>query len=372
MPFTPFGLYSKGHSDLSSFCTKICGYLGALYALRALLQACLPPINSLVDTTIHIDNLGVVQRSSNAPFLIQQYLLLDWDIFNKATQVRHSIHGVIKVQHVKSHQDHNTNTPETLPLPARLNILVDAGTHQAYTDCPSFCQTPFLPTTPVALVINNNLITSNHLSSTSLAYYTPIMSMYFKEKHCWSKETFLSIDWLTSDKEYKRLPTGRRLASFKLQNRLWPTYSVLHQWKPAHSPTCPRCCLDPETHNHVLCCPQAQTTWLQQWCTVVTILKSTLKTPCPIYNTLEHGIRSWQEGDPDPQWPFPLPSNSDPIEQVIFLAYTKQSSIGWSHTLSGHLCLHWGAAMFTYMQYRAPYNTFKPTQLVRTLIQTLC
>ena len=29
---------AKGHSDLSSFCTKICGYLGALYALRALLQ----------------------------------------------------------------------------------------------------------------------------------------------------------------------------------------------------------------------------------------------------------------------------------------------------------------------------------------------
>ena len=246
-------------------------------------------MNSPVYTTIHIDNLGVVQRSSNTPFSIQQCLLPDWDIFNEATQVRHSIPGVIKVQHVKSHQDHDTNTPETLPLPARLNILADAGTHQAYTDCPTFCKTPFLPSTPVALVINSNLITSNHLSSASVAYYTPIMSKYFQEKHRWSEETFLSIDWLASDREYKRLPTGRRLASFKLQNGLWPTYSVLHQRQPTHSPTCPRCCLDPETYNHVLCCPQAQTTWLQQWCTVAT----TLKAPSPIYDALEHGIRSW-------------------------------------------------------------------------------
>ena len=181
-------------------------------------------------------------------------------MFNKATQVQHSIPRVIKVHLVKSHQDHDINTPETLPLLARLNILADAGTYQAYTDCPTFHQTPFLPSTPVTLVIINNLITSNHISSTSLAYYILIMSKYFKEKHHWSEEPFLSIDWLASDKEYKQLPTGRRLASFKLQNGLWPMFSIIHQHQPTHSPTCPRCCLDPETHNYVLCCLQAQTT----------------------------------------------------------------------------------------------------------------
>ena len=242
----------------------------------ALLQAFSPPINSPVYITIHVDNLGVEQRSSDTPFSIQLCLLPDWDIFNKAIQVQHSIPGVIKVQHVQSHQDHDTNTPETLPLPARLNIMADAGTHQAYIDYPIFRQTPFLPSTPAALVINSVLITSNHLSSTLLAYYTPIMSTYFKEKHCWSEDTFLSIDWIASNKKYKQSPTGHRLASFKFQNRLWPTYSILYHPKPSQSPTCPKCCLDPETHNHVLSCPQAQTTWLQQWCTVATTLKSTL------------------------------------------------------------------------------------------------
>ena len=76
---------AKRDSDLSLFRTEACGYLGSLYALRALLKAFLPPANFLVYTTIHINNLGVVQRSSNMPFSIQQFLLPDWDIFNKAT-----------------------------------------------------------------------------------------------------------------------------------------------------------------------------------------------------------------------------------------------------------------------------------------------
>ena len=236
---------------------------GALYALCALLQAFLPPIQSLVYTTLHIDKLGVVRRSSDTHFSIQQCLLPEWDILNEAMQVWNSIPRVIKIQRDKNDQDHDTNTPKTLPLPARLNKLADAGTHQAYTNCPIFFQTPFLPSTPLALVFKTSLISSNHLSSALVAYYTPIMSKYYKEKHNWSEETFLSIDWLASDREYKRLPTGRRLASFKLQNRLWPTYSILHQCQPTQSPTCPRWCLDSETHNHVLCCPQAQTTWLQ-------------------------------------------------------------------------------------------------------------
>ena len=118
---------AKIHSDLSSFRTEACDYLGALYALWAILTAFPLPRNSPpIYTTIHIDNSGVVNRSSNTPFSIQQCLLPDWDIFNEALQVCLTIPGTIKVQHIKSHQDSDTNTPKTLPLPARLNILADA------------------------------------------------------------------------------------------------------------------------------------------------------------------------------------------------------------------------------------------------------
>ena len=59
----------KGQSELSSFHTEACGYLGALYALRAILKAFPPPKNSPpIYTTMHVDNLWVVNRSSDTPF----------------------------------------------------------------------------------------------------------------------------------------------------------------------------------------------------------------------------------------------------------------------------------------------------------------
>ena len=152
-----------------------------------------------------------------------------------------------------------------------------------------------------------------------MAYYTPIMSTYFNEKYHWSEDIFLSIDWLASDKEYKQLSTGHWIASFKLQNGIGPIQYVLHQHKSAQYPACPRCHLSPETNDHVLCCPQAQTSWLQQWCSIETVFKSILHTPNSIFDAFENGIGSWQEGDPNLQWPFPIPSDNDPINQSINL-----------------------------------------------------
>ena len=123
---------AKGHPDLSSICTEVCDYLGVFYALcdsgkAFLLLGHSPPMY----TNIYKDTLGVVHRSSDIPISIQQCLLPDWYIFNETMQVQHSIPRVIKVQYVRHHQDYDTNTLETLSLLARLNILVDAGTHQA-------------------------------------------------------------------------------------------------------------------------------------------------------------------------------------------------------------------------------------------------
>ena len=182
----------------------------------------------------------MINRSSNTPFSIQQCLLPDWDNFNEALLFCLTIPRTIKVQHIKRHQDSDTNTTKTLPLPARLNILADAETHKAHTICPTFHQAPFLPSTPVALVLNGFHITSNPLSSASMAYYTPIISAHLKIKHHWSEDKFLSIDWLASDKEYKQLSTGHWIASFKLQNGIRPMQYLLHQHIPAQYPACPR------------------------------------------------------------------------------------------------------------------------------------
>ena len=170
------------------------------------------------------------------------------------------------------HQDCNTNTPETLSLPARLNISADAETHKAYSDYPTFCQVPFLPSKHVALVPNSLPITSNQLSSASFAYYTSTMLAYFKQKRQWSDVTFLSIDWLVSDKEYQQLSTEHHLLSFKLQNVLWSTHHVHHLYKSAQSHSCTSCCLIPEAHNRVSVAGGGAI--YPPWCTVYHLIPS--------------------------------------------------------------------------------------------------
>jgi hypothetical protein len=68
-------------------------------------------------------------------------------------------------------------------------------------------------------------------------------------------------------------------------------------------------------------------------------------TPYPQFHLqcLENEKRSWQEGDLNPQQPFPIPSDNDPINLSIYPpSLQRLSSIGWSLTLQRHLCLHWG------------------------------
>ena len=133
----------------------------------------------------------------------------------------------------------------------------------------------------------------------SLAYYKPIIQDSFLTKSGWDTPIFANIDWDSSEREYQWLSPGWRLASFKLQNGLWPTYKILHQSKHIPSPLCSCCNYYPGTHNHVLCCEQAQPIRLQQWNLVTSVIKTNLNTPTPIYKTLEFGICSWQEGESD-------------------------------------------------------------------------
>jgi hypothetical protein len=249
---------SGGHLDLSNFRAEVCGYLGALYALKAILTTFPPLPNSPhITSNLHIDNLSIVRRSQDTPFSIQQCLQPDWDIMHEAYKVRESLPATITVLHVQSHQDETSSNPNSLSLAAHLNMFADSRTHKAYKDCPHFHQTPLLPSTQAVLVLNRCKVTSKITTLASLAYYKPIMQDDFLNKFGWDTPTFSNIDWDSSEREYQRLSPGCRLASFKLQNSLWPTNKILHQRKQIPSPLCPRCTLYPETHNHILCCEQA-------------------------------------------------------------------------------------------------------------------
>jgi hypothetical protein len=162
-----------GHSDLSTFRAEACGYLGALYALKAILTTFPPlPNSSHITSNLHIDNLGIVRRSQDIPFSIQQCLQPDWDIMHEAYKVRAILPATITILHVQSHQDKTTTNPNSLSLAAHLNIFADSKTHQAYKDCPHFHQTPILPSTQAVLVLNGWKVTSKMTTLASLAYIT--------------------------------------------------------------------------------------------------------------------------------------------------------------------------------------------------------
>jgi hypothetical protein len=183
------------HLDLSTFRAEACGYLGALYALKAILTTFPPLPNSPhITSNLHVDNLGVVKRSQDTPFSIQQCLQPDWDIMHKAYKVRATLPATITVLHVQSHQDETSSDPNSLSLAAHLNIFADSRTHQAYNDCPHFHQTPLLPSTQAVLVLNRCKVTSKMTTLASLAYYKPIMQDYFLSKFDWDALTFGNID----------------------------------------------------------------------------------------------------------------------------------------------------------------------------------
>ena len=115
------------------------------------------------------------------------------------------------------------------------------------------------------------------------------MADYFHHKFGWDNITFSNIDWGTSEKEYSCFSPGHCLASFKLQNGLWPTNKTLDQCKLAPFPLCSWHNLHPETHNHVLCCEQAQPIRLQQWLLVSSVLRTTLNTSLQIHDALKLG-----------------------------------------------------------------------------------
>ena len=112
---------------------------------------------------------------------------------HEAYNVRLSLPAIITVLHVRGHQDNTTSDLTSLPLSARLNIVADSGTHQAYKTSPHFQQTHSLPSTQATLVLNGSRVTSKMTTHASLAYYQPIMADYFQHKFGWDNLTFQTL-----------------------------------------------------------------------------------------------------------------------------------------------------------------------------------
>ncbi len=348
-------------SKLAAFSDPFTQYvLGSFYAVRSLLHYSPPPTTNQILSVAYIDNTGVIKAISGPiKASVHQTHTPDTDLFREARKVLNNSNIKITATHVKSHQDEDSGTPfEPLSLSAKLNIQSDQLTTATYAAHSSSAPTPLLPSTTAALYIHNRQVTSKLKEVLMLAYYTQQMRSRYHKKFGWTQGIFDSINWQSSHAVYKRLLYSRKLASFKLQQGLWPTTAVLHLWKEAASPNCLRCLLEPETHAHVLCCNSAQEIRQTLWKKVSSLLHDNLKTPKALTNALEYGIWSWQEGEDAVLWPFPDPAPSDQIDMTLYSAFYQQSWIGWQHAISGLLSKEWGTAMGLYMRSRFPARRF--------------
>ena len=95
-----------------------------LYVLLTLQQICLLGGGVQGCTiTIHCDGLSAIQILNKAPEL-SNYTKSNFDIINAVTNVRKQLPIVIKLAHIKRHQDHGTAYHRLTPL-ARLNVEAD-------------------------------------------------------------------------------------------------------------------------------------------------------------------------------------------------------------------------------------------------------
>ena len=126
-----------------------------------MLKAFLLSINSPpIYTNIHIDNIGVINRSSNSLFSIPQCLLPDWEIFK--IRPCKSVSLSLGSLRYNTSKDIRTVTQALLrpPPTSKTQYIGRCRNPQAYTDCSTFHQAPIVSSTPVKLVINGLHITS--------------------------------------------------------------------------------------------------------------------------------------------------------------------------------------------------------------------
>ena len=114
------------------------------------------------------------------------------------------------------------------------------------------CHTPLLPSTLAAISLGGKQVTSELSSAITLHYYTTILESRYCTKYGWATAIFHSIDWKSSEREYKCLlwaPVGVRpsrsskafgqLISFYISIKLpLPPYAPAVSSKLNHTTMC--------------------------------------------------------------------------------------------------------------------------------------
>ena len=305
--------------------------MGGMLALNVVLstagevisaQSC---VGTLIDNMALISHIQTWHHQGSGGTLRPEYDLLQ---VAKGIMAKHKL--VVKPEHVKSHQDTDTEY-SNLSWKAQLNCDCDQLAGSTRT-CPQGLETsptPYIfPTGHIAsLEIDGTFITSHIASAIKEASLRSEFIKYVIHQSGWQDPTvFHSIDWAVRACTSLHSSPSQHLTIFKLAFELFATMSCRHRMEKAMDHRCPSCQRFQETLTHVFQCPHGSSIRTTAWSKAISTIKKT--STCPfIVATLGNGMSQWSTGGPV-QWQGPTPALDDSIGQVVFTAFQEQQSIG--------------------------------------------
>jgi hypothetical protein len=312
----------------------------------------LPPI------TIWCGNLSVVQTINSIitrvrPVFPNDTLRPSWDII-QATCRTFQAHPLLSLQHVKGHQD-RTTTFWNLPNEAQLNIQADKlATAFQETSSHGTDRGPMIPGSGCQLVMENQVIPSNHRRRIGTRRRKEKLMTYIQEKLQIPAKELSNIDWESHSHAIRSVPIPNRTFLIKFLHRWLPVGKRVHQYKPSIYPShCPSCLFPTEDFNHTFRCPSPQRRrWQINLHHDLFKLFQSSNTDPVLANIMIDGLFHWFRQTPQ------TPQSISPTYDELMIS---QGQIGWSQLLLGRWSREWATLQTKYYQRTNSIFTLKIT-----------
>ena len=300
-----------------------------------------PPEHDDVD---HLDD-----DSPYLPFLTtppkysdEAVLTSEWDIISMIRKTLHDLssNGTrVLFEHIKSHQDNNTEYVDLSPK-AQLNVDADRIATEYQEGCTlDRTKAPRLPTAQVQLQLNDRegfeggTVTHNFKSAIRFAESAPTLRKYIIKRNEWPTAVFDEmVDWEAHSQALSR-NNHHRVHIIKLIHDILPTNHIARYFVTGREPHCPSCDCEREERDHVFQCPHpARATWRRTALQEIRKVCTRVSTSPGLLDLLLDSLEALFQG---------TIINQDNYDPRYHLLIAQQQAIGWRQMFSGRFSKEW-------------------------------
>jgi hypothetical protein len=311
--------------------------------------------------TIYFDNKAVIKRFKAPPLERNDFLAMDYDLWQEMQHLKRLLPFKIRFKWVKAHQDDTLDPREIEGLPdkVQLNIQVDAMAGEYRSTMPT--HVPTIRFTAGDLWIGVNGVYHHHFPAKAIRQHVhgPSLQAYIMTKTGWTEEEFGSIEWETYAIVLKELSDVQQVNWIKLAHDWQNTgHQKMKLKQDEASWSCPLHCGAHETPMHFCQCT-ADIAIARKTIHLAT-LRDQLRTAktCPtLCRAIIEAIAHHCELPNDD--PF-IPA-ATPRAQQIQQAIQRQQALGMNHLLKGRVVQDLFAPQEAYCQANHRTNKASPT-----------